>query len=62
MNAQAEFNFEAGAEGEGYSRWLAERKVAAIELARRLNLPLQHEVEVRPRASSLCEFRGILPK
>jgi len=46
MNTQGEFNFEAGAAGEGYSRWLAERKLAAVELARRLNLPLQHEVEV----------------
>jgi hypothetical protein len=46
MSAQGEFNFDAGAAGEGYSRWLAGRKLAAVELARRLNLPLQHEVEV----------------
>ena len=46
MNAQGEFNFGAGAGDEGYSRWLAGRKLAAAELARRLNLPLQHEVEV----------------
>lgn len=46
MNAQGEFNFEAGTPDEGYSRWLAGRKLAAEELARRLNLPLQHQVEV----------------
>jgi hypothetical protein len=46
MNAQGEFDFDAGAAGAGYSRWLAGRKMAAVELARRLNLPLNHEVEV----------------
>jgi hypothetical protein len=46
MSAQGEFNFDAGTTGEGYSCWLAGRKLAAVELARRLNLPLQHEVEV----------------
>lgn len=46
MTMQGEFNFDAGAAGEGYSRWLAGRTQAAVELARRLNLPLQHEVEV----------------
>jgi hypothetical protein len=43
---QAEFNFDAGTAGDGYARWLAARQLAASELARRLNLPLQHEVEV----------------
>lgn len=46
MTAQGEFDFDAGGAGEGYARWLAGRKLAAVELARRLNLPLQHEVEV----------------
>ncbi len=46
MNTQGEFNFDASATGEGYSRWLPGRKLASVELARRLNLPLQHEVEV----------------
>jgi len=46
MSAQDEFNFDAGPTEEGYSRWLAGRKLAAVELARRLNLPLQHQVEV----------------
>jgi hypothetical protein len=43
---QGEFNFDAETAGGGYARWLAGRKQAASELARRLNLPLQHEVEV----------------
>jgi hypothetical protein len=46
MNAQGEFSFDAGADDEGCSRWLAGRKLATAELARRLNLPLDHEVEV----------------
>ncbi|HUC83798.1 MAG TPA: hypothetical protein VL970_01290 [Candidatus Acidoferrales bacterium] len=46
METQGEFNFDAGATGEGYLRWVAGRKLGAVELARRLNLPLQHEVEV----------------
>lgn len=43
---QGEFNFDAGATGEGYSRWLAGRKLATSEIARRLGLPLGREVEV----------------
>jgi len=43
---QGEFDFDTEAAGEGYSRWLAGRKLAAVELARRLNLPLNREVEV----------------
>jgi len=46
MSSQGELNFDAHAPGEGYARWQAGRKLAAVELARRLNLPLQHEVEV----------------
>lgn len=46
MSAQDEFNFDTGTAGEGHSRWLAGRKLAAVELARGLNLPLDHEVEV----------------
>ena len=45
-SAQGEFDFEADPAPDGYSKWLAERKVATRELARRLNLPLDHEVEV----------------
>lgn len=46
MNTQGQFNFDGGANDDGYSRWLAGRKMASTELARRLNLPLHHEVEV----------------
>lgn len=45
MNAQGELDFDAGS-GEGYGCWLTGHKLAAAELARRLQLPLQHEVEV----------------
>jgi hypothetical protein len=46
MNAQGELDFSAGNAGEGYTRWQAQRKLALVELARKLNLPLQHPVEV----------------
>lgn len=46
MNPQGELDFNAGGSGEGHSRWRTERRLAAAELARRLNLPLGHEVEV----------------
>ena len=46
MNAQGEFDFDSGSAGEGYTRWLAQRKLAIAELARQINLPLEHQVEV----------------
>ncbi|HEV2331087.1 MAG TPA: hypothetical protein VGY56_20075 [Verrucomicrobiae bacterium] len=47
MTMQGEFNFDAAAGRDGgYSRWLAGRKLSALELARRLCLPLNHDVEV----------------
>jgi hypothetical protein len=46
MSAQREFNFDAGGGGDGYSQWLAGRRMAAEELAQRMHLPLDHEVEV----------------
>ena len=46
MNSQGELDFSGGNAGEGYSRWQAQRKLALVELARKLNLPLQHQVEV----------------
>ena len=42
---QGEFDFHQG-DAKGYDHWLAGRKRAVAELARRLNLPLQHPVEV----------------
>ncbi len=46
MIAQGQFNFDASADAEGYSRWLATRRVLAKDLARRLNLPVGYLVEV----------------
>jgi hypothetical protein len=46
MNPQGEFDFGAANGGEGYNRWLAQRKLAMVELARKINLPLDHPVEV----------------
>ena len=43
---QPEFNFEAGGGCDGHTRWLAGRRLAARELARRMNLPIGHQVEV----------------
>ena len=46
MNTQDELNFGDANAGEGYTRWLAQRKLAVAELARQINLPLDHQVEV----------------
>ena len=37
---------DGAAKCDGYTPWLAGRRMAVTELARRLNLPLGHEVEV----------------
>ena len=46
MSEQGEFEFDGSAGGDGYARWVAVKTLAAIEIARRLDLPLGHEVEV----------------
>jgi len=47
MNTQGEFSFDSGPKSEqGYVRWLAGRRIAVEKLARRIGLPLGHEVEV----------------
>ena len=46
MNGHSEFVFDHGGNEQGYTRWLGARQVAADQLARRLNLPLGHQVEV----------------
>ena len=48
MAMQHELNFGDGdgENGAGYTGWLAGRRMAAAELARRMNLPLEHQVEV----------------
>jgi len=43
---QVELNFASGPPSEGYTNWIAGRQMAARELARKINLPLGHDVEV----------------
>ena len=43
---QGELNFESAGQSEGYTKWVTARSLAAVELARRMNLPLGHQVEV----------------
>lgn len=43
---QPEFSFENPAPPTGYERWQEERRAAKLALAKRLGLPLGHEVEV----------------
>jgi len=42
---QGELNFDSSAES-GYTKWISNRRAAAVELARRMNLPIGHLVEV----------------
>ncbi len=46
MNTQGEFNFGTSLPEAGYAHWISTRKLTAEELARRMNLPLGHQVEV----------------
>jgi hypothetical protein len=46
VSSQGEFNLETGGTDQGYTQWLAGRRMAAKELAQRMNLPLGHQVEV----------------
>jgi hypothetical protein len=46
MDKQSEFNFVANNSQEGYTRWLAGRRVQTEELARRIHLPIGHQVEI----------------
>ena len=46
MNRQSELDFGTSGTDQGYTQWLAGRRVAVEELARRMNLPLGHQVEV----------------
>jgi hypothetical protein len=43
---QRQFSFSDSGSEDGYSNWMESRRVAAQELARRMNLPLGHNVEV----------------
>ena len=57
-NAQGEFSFQARPSEDGYARWLEARTVAAAALARQMNLPLGHKVEVWLRGE--VRLRGTL--
>src|SRR5580765_7066858 len=47
VHSQRELNFGTrGASEEGYKNWLAIRQLAVEDVAKRMNLPLGHEVEV----------------
>jgi hypothetical protein len=47
VHSQSELNFGTkGASEAGYKSWLAGRQLAVEEVAKRMNLPLGHEVEV----------------
>ena len=46
VSSQSEFNFGPSGTDQGYTQWLAGRRVMAEELARRIHLPLGHQVEV----------------
>lgn len=46
VTGQTEFRFHTSAQKSGYAKWLAARRVAVETMARRINLPLGHEVEV----------------
>jgi len=46
MDKQGQLNLEGEGHGDGHGRWLTMRRLAVTDLARRLNLPLGHKVEV----------------
>jgi len=46
MNDQSQFNFAGSGTEQGYTQWITGRRMAAQELARLMNLPLGHQVEV----------------
>jgi hypothetical protein len=46
MSAQGELNFEVKKGEDGFTNWMTARQIAAEELARQLNLPVGHQVEV----------------
>jgi hypothetical protein len=46
VGLQGEFSFDADAPGDGYTQWLMGRRTAVEVVARKLNLPLGHQVEI----------------
>ena len=45
-DVQQQFRFDKPSSEDGYAKWLASRQAAAHELAHKLGLPLEHNVEV----------------
>ncbi len=58
MERQGQFTFSDDGTAAGYTQWLTDRRIAVVELARRMNLPLGHRVEVW--LSGGIRLRGIL--
>jgi hypothetical protein len=46
LDQQGELGFAAGGSEKGHTEWLAGRRMATQQLARRMGLPLGHQVEV----------------
>ncbi len=46
QGSQRELNFDAPSSDAGYEKWVTGRRVLVQELARRIHLPLDHQVEV----------------
>lgn len=44
--SQPELSFDTTSPANGYDRWHEERRAVKLELAKRLGLPLGHQVEV----------------
>jgi hypothetical protein len=58
MAQQGQFDFDAAETEGGHAKWLVGRQMAAAELARKINLPLGHIVEVWLRGN--VRLRGRL--
>lgn len=56
--SQLDFSFTSNAPGDGFDRWQEQRREGIRALARKLNLPLAHEVEVWLKDN--VRLRGVL--
>lgn len=57
---QIEFGFGGGGQTDGYRAWMREREEGMKEMARRLGLPVGHEVEVWLKDGTLLKGRLLL--
>jgi hypothetical protein len=57
---QIEFGFDGGGHADGYWLWTQGREQEMREMARRLGLPLAHEVEVWLKDGTLLKGRLML--